>query len=154
MLSVLISGLFVVISAVLLVASMTIPGASEWDVVGSRLVPQLFAAGLGICSLVIFVMSVKNPAKLADECRAFISGGAKKYGVIVMVFAALLVFIAGVKFIGFYVSSGAFLLFLMWYLNGRRFNVPLIVLSVASPVVLYFVFEKGLKVIMPSGILF
>ena len=42
----------------------------------------------------------------------------------------------------------------MWYLNDGHFTPAVIAVSLAAPAVIYFLFERGLKVLMPAGALF
>lgn len=156
MLNIVCSGFFIALSAVLFAASMAIPGATEWDVVGSRLVPQIYIGGMALCALCVFVGSlaqfVKNPQRSAGN--TFLRDFLEAYGSIVIVFAVLLAWFIGIEVVGFYISAFAFLLFLQWYLNGCKMTVTIALVAAVSPVVVYFLFERGLKVMMPAGALF
>jgi hypothetical protein len=45
-------------------------------------------------------------------------------------------------------------LLLQWLLNDRRLNAWAVSVSLCAPAVIYLVFEKGLHVLMPAGIVF
>ncbi|MBP3439527.1 MAG: tripartite tricarboxylate transporter TctB family protein [Sutterella sp.] len=154
MLSLFCSGFFVIASAVLFAATLDIPGAGEWDIVGSRLVPQIYIAGMALCSIVVFIGSLirvmRKPGGSLPDLAVLIG----THGRIIVVFAALAAWIAGISLLGFYLSGFLFLLFLMWYLNDGHFTPAVIAVSLAAPAVIYFLFERGLKVLMPAGALF
>ena len=154
MLSLVCSGFFVLVSAVLFAATLSIPGASEWGIVGSRIVPQIYIAGMALCSLTVFIGSLLKVMRTPGEKLPRFGEFIPQYGRIIVVFAALAAWFAGISLAGFYVSGFLFLLFLMWFLNECRFSIAVLVTAAVTPVVIYFLFERGLKVMMPAGMLF
>ncbi len=90
MLNILFSLAFMLISAICLINAQTIPGATEWDIIGSRLFPQMMFGGMGICSAFIFLDSVRAHLKRKAE-------GKREAAVInrsiMVLFVALLVWV-------------------------------------------------------------
>ncbi|MCI5851412.1 MAG: tripartite tricarboxylate transporter TctB family protein [Sutterellaceae bacterium] len=158
MLDIICSGFFIVLSAVLYAATLLIPGATEWDVVGSRLVPQIYVLGLAFCSFVVFICGVvrvvRSGARTGRISREGLEGAIERNATVIVVFASLLAWVALILFAGFYASTGAFLLFLTWFLAGMRFTIPSVAVSIVMPILIYFVFARGLHVLLPSGIFF
>ncbi|MCF0254454.1 MAG: tripartite tricarboxylate transporter TctB family protein [Duodenibacillus sp.] len=153
-LSILFSAAFTVVSAALFYLTLDIPGASEWDVVGSRAVPQIYVAGMGLSSAAVLAGSLIAEQKAGWGSWPALSGLAARYGRVLVVFLALLAWAFAIGVTGFYSSAAAFLLFLTWYLDGRRMSWPAAATALLCPAVIWAVFEKGLKVMMPSGLLF
>ena len=152
MLNILFSAVFILCSIGLLLNAETIPGASQWDIIGSRLFPQLMIAGMGLCSLVVFVDSIRK--YMRERASGSLLGKISINRHVLVLFVALLVWIASIKVAGFYLSSLCFLVFLHWYLNGKRITPAAVITPVASLVAIYFIFGKFLRVILPEGILF
>ena len=71
---------------------------------------------------------------------------------------ATFVYVAGVVYIGFYVSTLIYLILGSWYLNDKGFTVPALLISVifsiVVSVVLYLTFTVFLQVPTPSGLFF
>ena len=60
---------------------------------------------------------------------------------------------AGIAIFGFLISTPLFLLGIMWFFSVRKWST-LLISSIATTAVLYFVFLKFLSVSLPTGILF
>jgi Na+/melibiose symporter-like transporter len=153
MLNLICSGAFIVLSVLMLFAAQSIPGSTEWDIVGSRMIPEMYLAGLLICSLVVFfggllqyLRSRGRHASLRELWSAHRTEAA--------IFAVLVLFSAAISVLGFYASVFAFLLFLQWLLNDRHVNAWMVSVSLCAPAMIYLLFEKGLNVLMPAGVVF
>ena len=152
MLDILFSAAFTLISIGLFIYAWAIPGASQWDIIGSRLFPLLMISGMGLCSLAVFVGGVGK--HMRARASGGLSGAVSVNRQILVLFAALLVWITAIPVGGFYLSSLFFLVFLHWHLNKKRIAPAAFIIPVVSLVGTYFIFGKFLRVILPEGMLF
>lgn len=67
--------------------------------------------------------------------------------------AMILIYVLGIKLIGFYVVTLLVLVIYMWILGIRSIK-PLVITTVIVMVLIYAVFTIGLKVPLPKGLLF
>lgn len=86
----------------------------------------------------------KEPEDRVTFCNVKILGGVLAF--------ALYVFVL-IPYVGFYVSTALFTFGLSYFL-GTKSLIPLVILSVAFPAVLFLGFQVGLSIHMPSGFLF
>ncbi|HBZ58349.1 MAG TPA: hypothetical protein DEO49_04265 [Sutterella sp.] len=153
MLNLICSGFFIAASVFFLFAAQSIPGSSEWDIVGSRMIPEIYLAGLLLCSLVVFTGSLVGYLRRTerhDGLKQILFRHKREAAV----FGVLVLFLSAISVLGFYASVVGFLLLLQWLLNDRRLNAWAVSVSLCAPAVIYLVFEKGLHVLMPAGIVF
>jgi len=65
----------------------------------------------------------------------------------------LILYVTGMERIGFYVSTALFLAVLMVWFDRKNF-IGIVLMATAIPLFIYLVFEVGLRVMMPRGLLF
>lgn len=132
--------------------SLELPGASRWDPIGSRLIPQIMIVGLGLFALAALVMSwMQLRQKSADE---HVTPFFVRYRREAIVFIMLFIWVYLISIIGFYPSALLFLISTIWYLRGGKMTVSTIVAPVVTLAVIYGVFTLFLRLQLPEGILF
>ena len=144
--------LFFAAAALLYVESWNLPGASRWDGIGSRLIPQITIVGTMIFSVGVIIQDLfalaSNPKRFERFCAP--SAVAQK---IFVIFLCLALWIALIPYAGFYVSSLLLMVGLMWYLREGSFSHLLITVPVGTLAVVYGVFTLFLRLQLPAGYL-
>lgn len=110
-----------------------------------------FLAGgvLGILSLAVFLQSFKMPS--GEGRRAFWSEHQKGLKMIYTVIA-LIIYVIGINYLGFFVSTLFFTAFLLRVIEPQRWTVVFAV-SILTAIISYGVFKYWLDVQLPEGIL-
>ncbi|MCD8340027.1 MAG: tripartite tricarboxylate transporter permease, partial [Burkholderiales bacterium] len=140
---------FLSISTILILKSFELPGASRWDLIGSRLIPQIVIISMGICALMSLLLSLiafKKDPLLVGEVNLSMFGTVPVY----IIFVALILWFLAMPVIGFYLSGLIFLWLVCWYLNGFHFTLPVLLTPPATLVCVYLVFTWFLRVQLPE----
>lgn len=149
-LAVALSLVFVVLSALLYFTSLDLPGASRWDAVGSRLIPQICITGLGVFSLLALLHNTakwaRHPRRL-EPVRFEKTPGVPPYSAI---FAVIALWIFAISYAGFYPASLVFLYGLMYMLRPKP-SWALVILPPATLVLIWAVFSQFLLLQLPRG---
>ena len=153
MLNLICSGFFVALSVLFLFAAQGIPGSTEWDIVGSRMIPEVYLIGLLLCSLVVFFGALVKLVK-SGGWHGSLAALWRAHKTEACIFGFLVLFFSAISVVGFYASVLVFLLLLQWLLNDRHLNGWVIGVSLCAPAIIYLVFERGLNVLMPAGLVF
>jgi putative tricarboxylic transport membrane protein len=144
--------LFFAAATLLYIESWELPGASRWDAIGSRLIPQIVIVGTMFFAAGVIVQDLyalaKNPRRFEQFCTP--SAVVQK---VIVIFASLALWIALIPYAGFYVSSLMLMVGLMWYLREGRFSHVLLTVPVGTLLVVYGVFTLFLRLQLPSGFL-
>lgn len=114
---------------------------------GPKIFPLIACIGLMICSVVIFFQK-------KEEAEPFLN--AKGWGKIIAALAIMTLYVVGLKYLGFLISTPP-LLFGLVSLFQKGENIPIfkrLLFSVIASFVIYFVFVKMLKTILPRGIFY
>lgn len=117
---------------------------------GGVLGPGFFPILLGILLIGLSALQLFNTRKEKAVATAFLTESTKR-----VLFACLIIigYMAGIAILGFLISTPLFLFGIMWFFSVRKWST-LLVSSMATTAVLYFVFLKFLSVSLPAGILF
>ena len=121
-----------------------VPGSGP----GGGAFPFWLAAIMFAASALIFVREFRLWRRLGDG-GAFLMGHAWRRLLIVCV--ALVVTVGAIHVVGTYVAIPAFLLFYLKVLGRHGWPLSLI-LTVATPIALFFFFEVTLKILLPKGV--
>ena len=152
-LSLLLAVLFLAGSAFLYAESWNLPGASRWDGIGSRLIPQIVIVGMMFFSAVVIVQDL---IALLTRSGSFV--GALRLSEanikVIVIFASLTVWVILIPRLGFYASSFLLMAFLTWYLRGRRLTAAIAALPAGTLAVVYLVFTLFLRLQLPTGMFF
>lgn len=118
--------------------------------------PRFFTCALMIISIFIIGQGVKKTraAQTGEKAEgAEIPLTCHELRLPMIGLAAIAGYIAAINFVGFFVSTGLFLIGAMWFLKVR--SVPMLLIStLAMEGFIYLLFVVQLKLTMPSGILF
>lgn len=117
---------------------------------GGVLGPGFFPILLGILLIGLSALQLFNTRKEKAVATAFLTESTKR-----VLFACLIIigYMAGIAILGFLISTPLFLFGIMWFFSVRKWST-LLISSIATTAVLYFVFLKFLSVSLPAGILF
>lgn len=120
----------------------------ETDVLGAAFLPKLYSILLIIFGVILItkklVKSNTNPENQEGEFKGF-------YGLSSMVI--VLIYVLLLPYIGFYIATILVMLTLLYFLKVRKILVLLSV-SVGVTLFVFILFEKLLKVPLPTGVLF
>ncbi|MBQ5767022.1 MAG: tripartite tricarboxylate transporter permease [Burkholderiaceae bacterium] len=129
--------------------SLELPGASRWDPIGSRLIPQIMIVGLGFFALGSLILSwMQYRQKSSDErvIPFFIRYRRESF-----VFVLLFLWVFAIPYLGFYTSALFFLMATIWFLKGGRVSWAMMVLPVVMLSLIYGIFGMFLKLQLPMG---
>ncbi len=110
--------------------------------------PKALVFCLFACGLVLFARAVKARASRKGSDTASTGVGWQRASVELIVMSAAYILV--LPYLGFITSSMIFLVFLMWRLGVRNWGA-LLGASVATVILIYVGFEKGLMVPLPDG---
>lgn len=117
---------------------------------GTEVAPMLYSAMLGLLSLILFLTSLMRRRLLSDDGKNADDGAFS--GRFLAVVGAIAAYIGAISFIGFYVSTGVFLMLFMTVSKAAS-PAKSAAISLVLTVLLYAFFSAALKVPTPHGIL-
>jgi len=128
------------------------PSAGLLDELPPDLYPNMIMVAIILLGVILLTQSVWSSRLLRHQGRVSegrVSVGKKRRAAIAL--STLVTFLIAINVIGYYLASAVFLVFTMRYLGERR--VWIIGLTVVLYLAFnYLLFEKGLTVILPRGI--
>lgn len=145
-----VSLVFIVLSAVILVLSQKVRVLPNLSEPGPRLFPQIAAIGMILCGIGMFLdksSGKENAGVYLDRA------GWRRFAVVFTVIAA---YVFGLFLVGFLIATPiAMLGFIAVLRSGKKVSpVASIIISVATTVLLYFVFVNLFAIPLPPGKLF
>jgi putative tricarboxylic transport membrane protein len=112
--------------------------------------PLLVAGALvGIAGALVFAAFRHRPAEYHLAGVGEARGGQSPYPALLLV-AAVLIYVLVVEYLGFLLTSAAFILFLMWVMGERNWRI-MAVTSAATSGILYWLFWVQMRVPIPRG---
>lgn len=134
-------GLYVIISGVRL-------GFGEWQNPGSGFIAVLSGCGLLFLSAIWLVMTIAKKWGLAPTKKFFAEFDSYKR--VLVIILSLVVFAALLDWIGFMITTLAFLVFLFRSIDPQKWGIA-IPLALGITIVCVIVFQVCLKVQLPEG---
>ena len=124
-------------------------GVFGWGLAGPEpgLYPFLLGMGLVAGSVLILVRALRRPDPSVLN-KPFIPPGGRKPVLAVAIPAALMVLLT--HFIGLYLAAGLYLAVYMRWIGKYRW-IAVLAVSVLTPFVGYYVFEKWFLISLPEG---
>ncbi len=113
--------------------------------VGPASIPRLWSVLLAFFSIWLFYQSIRNTKKQITEKRETI----RTLGLIILMSLYLII----ISYIGYYLSTGIFLVTGMLWMKYKRF-VPILLTTGGFLLMSYYVIEILLKVPLPKGVFF
>ena len=116
---------------------------------GSGAFPFWLSLGMLICCAIIVIRTMRGSTPESQATEPFMDRVTLKiFATVTLSIGGML---AGIYVIGFY---GAIPLFLIFYLRfvGRHPWGLTIILAAATPIVTFFFFEAGMKILLPKGV--
>lgn len=115
---------------------------------GGGMFPLWLSIGMLICALVIIIKWLLRISPLSQSTQQFIQAQSLKPLGLVML--AVLLLVGLIHIIGVY---GSVPLFLVFYLNyfGQHHWKTISLLAAGTPVVMFLLFEVGMKITLPKG---
>ncbi|MBI1384148.1 MAG: tripartite tricarboxylate transporter TctB family protein [Rhizobiales bacterium] len=116
---------------------------------GSGWLPFWLSAGMLVCCIVIFVRGLLRTTNITRSRAAFMDAyTVRMVGITTLSIFAML---ALTHWLGAYVAITLFLLFQVGIL-GRHSITTTLAVSLLTPVVIFLLFEGGMKILLPKGI--
>jgi putative tricarboxylic transport membrane protein len=139
--------LFLLLSGAILVMILQAPAVQETVGPGPYFFPAISAFLIGGLSLALLLRSVRQPGSTQPQGAA---GGEKKWRRIFWIVLWCVIYTATLERLGYILSTALTTFALLSYFTWRAwmFNT---VASVATPLLIYFLFDVLLKVHMPKG---
>lgn len=116
---------------------------------GPALFPRLIAVGLICLSLIEILVSYRNKKITYRISEVF--NKTMIFPLVGIILSAL--YIVGLMLAGYLIATTLFVAVMLWFLRVRQ-PVKLAVISLATALIIYWLFEKFLIVPLPRGILF
>ncbi|WP_125140842.1 tripartite tricarboxylate transporter TctB family protein [Clostridium transplantifaecale] len=120
----------------------------------AQMFPQLFLTVTFLLSVLLLISSVTAQAnKIKKGVLREGDGFLKQFAMPCKAYCIMVLYIIGIRSIGFFVATSVFTAAFMYFLKVRK---PLVLLGVTAgmDVFLYAMFCVGLKLSLPAGILF
>lgn len=120
----------------------------------AQMFPQLFLTVTFLLSVLLLISSVTAQAKkIKKGVPREGDGFLKQFALPCKAYCIMVLYIIGIRSIGFFVATSVFMAAFMYFLKVRK---PLVLLGVTAgmDVFLYAMFCVGLKLSLPAGILF
>lgn len=121
----------------------------DTDILGPDFLPKLYSVFLVIFGLILIINAIIKKKRETAEMRS--TNHSFLYGLASMLI--VFIYILVLPYIGFYISTILVMLALLYFLKVRNY-VILFSVSLGTITFLFIIFEKLLKVPIPSGSLF
>lgn len=121
----------------------------ETDILGPGFLPKLYSILLVIFGLILIINAIVKRKSEINEVKS--TNHSFLYGLASMLI--VFVYILVLPYIGFYISTILVMLALLYFLKVRNYII-LFSVSLGTVIFLFTIFEKLLKVPIPSGSLF
>lgn len=116
---------------------------------GGGAFPFWLSLGMLLSAGFIFLRARRGVTPQAQSTAPFMTKSTLH--LILVSAGAIFAMLLGTHFVGAYVMIPLFLIFYMKYLGGHSWLV-ILPIAIASPVVLFFFFEAGMKIFLPKGV--
>ncbi len=116
---------------------------------GGGAFPFWLSVGMLVCSVVIFYRALKGQTPASVSTEPFMDGPGLKLFLVAA--GSLTVMIGLIQVVGVYVAVPLFLVFYVRVFGGHSWLTAGL-LALATPVVTFFFFEIGLKILLPKGV--
>ncbi len=144
------SAVLAIFSVYLMIKSMELPvGWLEGEGPGGGAFPFWLAAGMLICSVLIFIRNLQRKSPEGRSTEIFMDRESARLFLIVLV--SLTVMIGLIHVVGIYISIPLFFIFYLRYLGKHSWPLVLAI-SLSAPVLTFVFFEKLLLILLPKGI--
>ena len=153
-----ISILFIIIAASFFAIAGSFPPGSN-GATGPGWFPRIMCVIIIILSVINLVTTHLNYSSMTEEQKAADDAVIKKMvsrdnTIVWVTILATLAYVMGIQYIGFVVSSIAYMLVMGFYYKAHEISkIAFIVIPFALTGVLYYVFTNLLHVVLPAGIL-
>lgn len=148
--------LFLVISVVYYIGATNLPG-SKLFAVGADFVPKIYGTGMFLLSIAFILFGLKK-VKAYQNKEIATEEFPAEYDRVLRVAAVFILYILAFNFLGFVLSTFAFMVveMLLFAPDGKRRRKDILVyvlISAICSVGLYYAFRSGFHVLLPKGIL-
>lgn len=140
------------ISIVMLISAMFIPAGGSLGF-GADFMPKIVAGLLLVCSLGFLIQSIRAPKQeKSDEKKKFDYVPLMRFGIAL---GLLVLYVALLKSVGFVIMTALYIFAQSLFMVPRekRSILKSAILGIATSLIIYFVFTKGLNMVLPLGIL-
>jgi hypothetical protein len=137
--------LFLLLTGAIIVLILRSPSTQDFSGPGPFFFPTVAAVLIGGLSLTLLVKSVKQTEAVSSPIQ-----GKRIWGRTLWIIAWCAIYGATIEKLGYLLSTGMVTFALLAYFSRGKwvFNI---VLSVATPILIYILFDTLLKVSMPKG---
>jgi putative tricarboxylic transport membrane protein len=136
----------------MLVSSLDIPPATNWQPYGSAFYPRLLLWGIGVLALLLLVRSFLPSAPRQGAVLAELGAFLRKNPRVPALFGIFAAYVALMPVLGYLLATMGFLALSFLLLSGfatRRMAVVSLVLVVAVSLIVFVVFENVLSIRLP-----
>jgi len=151
--NIIVSCLFAAVALFFFVATFHVQSGVQIEVISGRVVPYVLSVLLFVLSIILILTSVFSKKISEETLRVFTKGNI----LVPVSMGVFLCYILVIRTLGFYVSTGLFLICTMMLYDRDRDRRSLVkkgLVSIGIPVVIYLLFYRLLRVYLPTGTLF
>lgn len=141
-----------VLSIAMLISAMFIPAGGSLGF-GADFMPKIVAGLLLLCSLGFLIQSIRAPRQeKTEEKKKFDYVPLMRFGIAL---GLLILYVALLKSVGFIIMTALYIFAQSLFMVPREKRSVLRsgILAVVTSLLIYFIFTKGLNMVLPLGIL-
>lgn len=145
-----------VLSIVMLISAMFIPAGGSLGF-GADFMPKIVAGLLLLCSLGFLIQSIRTPRQekteeKTEEKKKFDYVPLMRFGIAL---GLLILYVALLKSVGFIIMTALYIFAQSLFMvpQEKRSILRSGILAVVTSLLIYFIFTKGLNMVLPLGIL-
>lgn len=139
---------FILLGGLLFSETVSLPSSSKWDLIGSRMIPQILISGLCFSSFISLIF-MGTKFMRSDSSKFLYKDFFGPFPVYV-IFISLIVWLFWLNLAGFYLTAFIFLYFLCWYLNKKQLFKEVLIIPPITLVLIYAVFTLFLRLQLPE----
>jgi putative tricarboxylic transport membrane protein len=141
-----------VVGVVVLIDASQLPVANTADVVASSTFPSIIGTILVALSIIQLISVARGNLGQPEEIEGGTADNRSNYKALLLVSAGLVLFAAGVKFVGFPIAATTLFTFVVYALNPTKTKWFIAIpIAAAFALAIYFSFTLGLRIDLPFG---
>jgi putative tricarboxylic transport membrane protein len=141
-----------VVGVVVLIDASQLPVANTADVVAASTFPSIIGAILVALSIIQLISVARGDLGKPEEIEGGTADGRANYKPFLLVTAGLVLFAAGVKFVGFPIAATTLFTFVVYALNPNKTKWFIAIpIAAGFALAIYLGFTLGLRIDLPFG---
>jgi len=143
--------IFMMIAVFAYVTAASFKGMVRSDNIGPSVWPKFLCILLGAFSFILIIQNLLS--KETKDSEAEVEKTPQNFKRVVFLCLVIGIFLILTNFLGIYIAI-VFLAPISMYLLGERKTIPIVSITIGMILFIYLIFQVGLKVPLPKGLLF